>query len=104
MYSLLIHLVAFSQIIVLYGMTAPTNFRLLHQTFLDKNRQWVNDNDAFAQKYTSPKYSIVLSYMIGMGWLVYLGYSALAHASESTLFAFLFWSLLAWGVFCGMFG
>jgi len=87
MYSWLIYAVAFSQIVVLYWLAAPASFRLVYHAMLNKNREWVDANPAFRQRYATPKYSIWICYVTGFGWLGALIYVFFFSGSDSGMTA-----------------
>lgn len=67
----IIYAVAFSQIVVLYGLFGPLCIRMFYGVIIHRNPQWVNDNPAFQRRYPAPKYSIWLFYLAGAAWIAF---------------------------------
>ncbi len=64
---------ALSQIVLLYGFFFPLGVRATHESYLAKNRPWIEDHPTFRERF-HPRCSIWLSYVLGSAWVVLLSF------------------------------
>lgn len=100
MFLWLVYAVAFSQILILYGVATASNARLVYHLYLSKNRQWVNENPAFRQRYAAPRFAIWLSYAMGLAWLAVLLQTMAGGGPEGRLIALLVGPIFSWMALC----
>ncbi|MDM5180802.1 hypothetical protein PO883_26820 [Massilia sp. DJPM01] len=65
-----IYLVAIIQIVMLYWLTARKTLGLIDDTFLSKNRAWVERNPSFKTRHHESTMASLSFYALGSAWLV----------------------------------
>lgn len=86
-----------SQVVVLYGFAAPQSFRLMRQTFLNKNPAWIAAHPQFARQQIAVRYPLVASLLIGLAWLVdSVRFISSAEMSEPAASSRLLWPMITW--------
>lgn len=66
----IIFVLALSQIVVLYGISARTCLHAINKIFLDKNPVWVHENPDFYARFSKPKFAVFFLYFVGAAWLL----------------------------------
>lgn len=92
-----------SQIVVLYGLAAPAALRGMYRAWLARNPEWLRAHPEFAASH-GPRRAVVLSLLLGAGWLALLSYDLLGDAARGQdptggrdwRIALLIASMLAW--------
>ncbi len=96
MYLSFIYAVMLSQIAVLYWLAAPATIRLLYQSYLNKNPQWVAANPGFVDHAAQQRRAIALSRLLGALWLANLAYGVSGARSEQWLSLSLLLPMFVW--------
>ncbi len=96
MYLWFVYAVIFSQMVVLYWLAAPATFRLIYQSYLTKNSEWIANHPEFVRRYAQEKYAIWLSRLLGAVWIAIAIWGLVAAASEQWLIGLLLLSMLVW--------
>ncbi len=71
MQTAVLYLVACSQVVILYFLSAPIYFRLIRHSFLSKNPEWLDSNPAFARRQAAAGSSVWLARGAGAACLLY---------------------------------
>ncbi|PWF46139.1 hypothetical protein C7C56_016625 [Massilia glaciei] len=92
----MIHMIAASQIAMLYWLTAARMMRLVDATFFHKNPAWLADHPEFKQRHATPKIALWSLYALGAAWFALLAYSAAQSDRPDLLTVLTFAPTLAW--------
>ncbi|MES3021866.1 MAG: hypothetical protein V4857_09820 [Pseudomonadota bacterium] len=94
--KIMIHVIAASQIAMLYWLTAARMMRLVDGTFFYKNPAWLAAHPEFKQRHATPKSALWTLYALGMAWFALLAYSAARTGRSDLLIILSCAPTLAW--------
>lgn len=88
--------ITFSQIVVLYWLAAPASFRLLRQSYLNRNPAWAAATPGYTAADPAPRYPVVIAALLGLAWLIKFAMDWHANEGWPDGTAALLWPALLW--------
>ena len=61
----IIYLIAVSQTVIFFFITAKPTYRFIYELFLSRNSEWVESNPEFLRSRSAPFYIVWISYILG---------------------------------------
>ena len=93
-----VYLIAASQIIVLYGLAAPTSLRLVRRAYAQRNPAWLAMQPEIMARLQRRSLPLALFYGLATLWLAGLAYAIATGRIDDLLTAVLLLPALAWVV------